>query len=374
MKSIIAILQYPHYPLPPVIESYREEGVHIDRWNVCKRKKYDFPTKGWLIRLWALTFLRWIPKIGKLKNKTVFATAAHFPLLAIAKIFGSLMGDYHIYIDNFYLHALGQNRAIRSALSWLIANPRVTIFTYAPNEADYFSALSPLPTVRFIPFCSDFTPITGQLPPNFTLHSSSGSHSGDVQPGFIFSGGYSNRDYELLLRLAERFPNQTFVFVASSLNNLADLGPIPSNVILHTDLPKNQFESLLAASAIVIIPLKGDVGSSGQMLAISALRNAKPTIYTDLSVISYFFTHDIPHDNHHDNKPYADKLHDNPCNRIPYAGIPYKLNDLDSLSAALSQLLDNPTLRQTLSTHALEASAKFTTATQLRLLRQSIRP
>lgn len=356
MKSILTILLYPHYPLPPVIDSFRQEGIHVDRWNVCKHKKHEFPSKSWFLRIWAATFLRWIPQIRKFKNKTLYATAAHFPLLAIAKLFGFLMADYHIYLDNFYLHALGQNRAVRAILSWLIANPRVTIFTYAPNEADYFRALSPIPTIHFIPFCSDFTPVTGSLPPDFLPRLTNRPQTSDsdprcdprceVKPNYIFTGGYSNRDYDLIYRLAELFPSQTFVIVASNLNRLAERLNPPSNIILYTDLPNAQFESLLASSSILIIPLKENVGSSGQMLAISALRNAKPTIYTDLPVISYFFT--------------------------PDSGIPYKLNDLTSLANTLHQLLENPTLLQTLTSNARKSSENFTTATQLRLQRQSI--
>lgn len=302
--------------------------------------------------VWLATFFRWIPRIGQLKNRTIFATAAHLPLLAIAKLFGWAMGDYHIYIDNFYIHSLGQNNLVRCLLAWLIANPRVTIFTYSEKEVEYFHNLSPRPGVEFIPFCSDFTPITNDLPAGVALPEK-----------YIFTGGYSNRDYDLIFRLAERFPEQSFVVVASSLNKLIERPKIPSNILLLTDLPTSQFESLLAASSVVIIPLRQDVGASGQMLAISALRNAKPTIYTDLSVISYFFTADY---RKHTSADGANN-EDTSC------GLPYRLGNLDSLSNQLAVLLKNPALLMRLTENTRFASAEFTKAHQLQLFRRHIR-
>lgn len=370
MSKILVIQQYPHYPLPPVVESYREEGIPVERWNVCSKKTRDFASKGWLIRLWGATFLRWIPKIGKLKNKTIFATAAHLPLLAIAKLFGRMMGDYKIYLDNFYLHSLGQNKAIRFTLSWLIANPRVTIFTYSPTEVDYFKNLSALPAVTFIPFCSDFNPVIDRLPEDFheklsaltSKLSDNPITTSEGKPGYIFTGGYSNRDYNLIYRLAERFPSIPFVIVASSLNRLSELTKTPSNILLYTDLPNHQFESILAASTIVIIPLREDVGASGQMLAISALRNNKPTIYTDLPVISYFFKPATITNLAEQQEPHSE------------AGIPYTLGDLESLSTALTALTTDTAHYNSITEGQQTASSIFTLKNQLSLYKTHFHP
>ena len=106
---------------------------------------------------------------------------------------------------------------------------------------------------------------------------------------------------------------------------------LPDNVTLLYNLPKDQFESILTGAEVVIVPLREDVGASGQMLAISAARNAKPVVYTDLSVISYFFSDG--------------------------AGIPYRLGDLDSLSAGLHALLSDYGLRERCGRKALNAAA-----------------
>lgn len=382
---IVSILQYPHYPLPPVVEQLHSEGEGVERWDVCPRKTCEFVSKGWLVRLWGKKFLQWCFKFHKLKNKRIYATAGHLPLMAVARIFGRFMGDYHIYLDNFYLHGLGQKSTVKKILRWLINNPRVTIFTYSEKEVEYFRNLSSKPKVEFIPFCSDFKPITDKLPP---------LPEGDKLPeNYIFTGGYTNRDYDLVINLAKRFPRQNFIIVASALNRLDQIEDKPENLRIFTDLPKEQFESLLAASTIVLIPLREDVGASGQMLAISALRNGKPTIYTDLSVINYFFTtHLDPRKDttlfvefrkgneaaaqedgspakRNDEASFAD-LATLEKTESEFAGIPYKLNDLNSISQALQTLIDNPGLQTQLSEAALKASTRFTISSQLKQLRK----
>ena len=61
--------------------------------------------------------------------------------------------------------------------------------------------------------------------------------------------------------------------------------------------------------------MKEDVGSSGQMLAISAMRNKKPIIYTDVEAVNYYFANDC--------------------------GYSYNIGDIDSLDNAYNKLFSN---------------------------------
>lgn len=245
-----------------------------------------------------------------------------------------MFGDYHVYFHNFYLHGLGRKPVVKQILKFLLDNTHLTIFTQSEGEIDYYRSLSTKASLKFIPFCSDFTPITGQFPTEAAIPES-----------YIFTGGYTNRDYPLMFSLASRFPDQKFVFVASSLNGIS-VPPSLSNVTLLCDLPKNQFESLLAGAEIVVVPLKEDVGASGQMLAISAMRNGKPIIYTDLPVISYFFSNG--------------------------SGLSYKMGDIESLSAALSAYLSDEAVMQSNGQAALDRSRQFTIANQTPLIYESM--
>jgi len=192
---------------------------------------------------------------------------------------------------------------VKKILSFLLHNPNITMIVQSESEIDYYKRLSIEPEVVFVPYCSDFKPISGNLPNWVKLPET-----------FIFTGGYTNRDYKLILELSKRFPQNDFVIVASTLNQI-QLSDSTSNVTILYDLPSEQFESILAASQIVIVPLKEDVGSSGQMLSISAIRNDKPVIYTNLPVINYFFK--------------------SPKN------YPYAIGDIESITHALKSCLND---------------------------------
>ena len=95
--------------------------------------------------------------------------------------------------------------------------------------------------------------------------------------GFIFTGGYSNRDYDLLLSATADVP-APLVIVASSRNQIsAAHGP---NTTIHRDLPEGEFETLLARSRLVAMPLKSQGEACGQSVLLRVLRNGKPLVAT----------------------------------------------------------------------------------------------
>ena len=106
-----------------------------------------------------------------------------------------------------------------------------------------------------------------------------------------------------MLQLAKTNAKRRFLFVASKLNK--GLNSLPSNVELKRDVSPQEFGKLMEGASIVVVPLKEDVGSSGQMLCIQSMRYHKPIVYTDVSSINYYFTET--------------------------SGIPYEIGSLDSL-------------------------------------------
>lgn len=249
----------------------------------------------------------------------------HYAWMAVVRLFGPMLGpNFHLYLYNFYLHSLGGNAAVRTILRFLLASPRVTVIAQSPGEVDYYAALA-RNVPQFVPYCEqDYAlPTVLNLVPNAR---------------YLFAGGYSNRDYEVVLDCAREFPDQEFVIVPSFLNKeLVDEG-MPPNITVFRDLNPLEFYGLLEKSAGVIIPLKEDVGSSGQMVAISAMRFGKPVIYADIPAINYYFE---------ENK----------------SGIPYRIGDSGSLIAAVRKLRTLPSTDiAALGERAREAFlAKFTT-------------
>lgn len=333
-SKLVVLMQYATFEIPAVAEWYASVGGRVKTMVISKAPKRDFLSKKGLLCEWAKAFAKWAVQPLSFRNRTIYCTTAQLPFMLLARLSGWCWGDYRVYFHNFYLHELGQKPAVKRALRFLLANRHLTILTQSEGEIEYYKALSDKISLKFIPFCSDFTPISGQLPPDVALPAS-----------YIFTGGYTNRDYRLMLRLAARFPDERFVFVASSLNAI-EASDVPGNVILLRDLPKHQFESLLAGAKIVVVPLKEDVGASGQMLAVSAMRNGKPVVYADLSVISYFFRKD--------------------------SGIPYEIGNLDSLAGAVGTYLSDPAMMDRHGRNSRTRSMEFTIDRQVPLIREAM--
>lgn len=109
--------------------------------------------------------------------------------------------------------------------------------------------------------------------------------------GFIFTGGYSNRDYDLLLNAARGVPAPV-VIVASSRNEIH--APLNEHTTVHRDLPEREFEDLLARSRIVAMPLKSQGEACGQSVLLRVLRNGKPLVATRHESIEEYLGADYP--------------------------------------------------------------------------------
>ena len=140
-----------------------------------------------------------------------------------------------------------------------------------------------------------------------------------------------NRDYELVEKLAQQYPQEKFIIVASELNQMPSLS---NNITLYKQLPREEFEELLSKSKIVLVPLKDNTGSSGQMLCISAMRNRKPIIYANVPSINYYFTTE--------------------------SGYPYKVGNIESFKDAFQKCIDNPNISKKYGENAYLESLKYT--------------
>lgn len=120
----------------------------------------------------------------------------------------------------------------------------------------------PLERVHFVPFH------TNVLEPHRTEAGRYG-----------FAAGRSLRDYRTLFQAVEglEFP---FVVVAdhASVANLSK----PTNVELHCDIPRARYLELLEGCAFVVVPLKADYRSTGQVVVLEAASLGKPVIASDV--------------------------------------------------------------------------------------------
>jgi glycosyltransferase involved in cell wall biosynthesis len=95
-------------------------------------------------------------------------------------------------------------------------------------------------------------------------------------PPYIFTGGYSNRDYDTFFGAVESLPYRV-VTVASSLNRLPTA---PSNVDLRVDLPWAEFERLIAGCHLLVLPLNAAGEISGGSVLLRGMRYRRPAVVT----------------------------------------------------------------------------------------------
>lgn len=278
----------------------QNKNIQFDIFWFMKKKPYSrFSSKSEIIiRELKCIFLLLI-NIRSFRNKKIVCLEGHYSLLFITKLFGIFLGnDYHLYIYNFYLHELSKKKLIKMILSFLLNSKHTTLIVQSPDEVLYYNTLTKN-AVYFISYCED---------PVFSM-----DYSLAPEGNYLFTGGYSNRDYALILKCARLNPLVRFVLVVSRLNKEIKSMELSDNIILFEEIDSPTFNGLMYKSFGVIIPLKENVGASGQMLALGAMKMSKPIIYCNISSINYYFS-------------------------INNCGIPYKLGDIDSLNNAVGKL------------------------------------
>lgn len=230
-------------------------------------------SKFHLIILWIIA----IPKIlysYKKLFKTTYVIGLHIPFFFVGKLFNQI--NREVVIDNFYVHNTGKKKFFKKMLKILLAGKGYTLIVQSNSEIIYFKEIAPTLTLKYLPYCMGKIEIYD----NLTLPN-------NLPTSYLFSGGYTNRDYDLILKAAKNNGHLSFVIVMSRLNHLNIA--VPDNVIVFKDLDFNQFHFLLSRAAGVIIPLKDSVGSSGQMLSLAAMQLGKPVIYSFNEAINHYF-------------------------------------------------------------------------------------
>ena len=232
------------------------------------------------------------------KNSKIYINGLHLSTLLYLKLRSKEFNSSQIVIANLYFHKVSLNKYFNIFLKFLFKNKNYSIIVQSPSEVTFFGKLDKELNVTLIPYA--MPEIEYDL---LDRHNAN----------YFFSGGYTNRDYELLFDAAKLFPAENFIVVASSLNSINSEN-VPENVKLYFDIPPNEFNEFIINSKCVIIPLKYNVGSSGQMLCQAAMQMSKLIIYSDYDVISQYFL-------------------------LKDSGIPYCPNDLESLTTSIRNFL-----------------------------------
>lgn len=180
--------------------------------------------------------------IHTFRHRDVLCFVGHYSILLFNSILGSfLFPGFHLYIYNFYIHALGEKRIIRTLLRFLLGKRNITLIIQSPFEYEYYSSMTK-GKIIFIPCCEDTCISVAEF---ISPHSD-----------YIFTGGYTNRDYQTMLEVAKRMPSYNFIFAVSSLNLKSFPSKVPDNVIIYNDIDPKSFWGIAQKSKCIIVPLK----------------------------------------------------------------------------------------------------------------------
>jgi glycosyltransferase involved in cell wall biosynthesis len=313
-KTVIIELFYSYFENNSFSKMLREKGCDTELFALFKKENKLFFSKLYVIWREFICLLKLCFKLHLLKNNTVFCLGAHYSVLIMCKLFHPYLGkNFRLYIYNFYLHDAGSKKIVRFILRFLLNNPACTLIVQSPKEVEYYKKLTGIP-VLFVPYCAGIEPVKEKC-------------KDDHLKNFIFTGGYSNRDYSIVYKCALAFPDEQFVIVVSHLNTDFKGKDLPANIILYEDISHDDFDNLLSLSKMVLVPLKSDVGASGQMLCIGAMQNKKPVIYSDISSVNYYF-------------------------RENDSGLPYTMGDEKSMIEQLNKLIHDTEYQNILGMNA----------------------
>ena len=154
-----------------------------------------------------------------------------------------------------------------------------------------------------------------------------------LDEGYIFSAGRTLRDYATLLAAAKKIPRR-FVVVCGA-DDLLDR-PIPENVEILREIPREIYLEKLRRCTLVALPLLPTERSTGQVVMLEAMGFGKPVVTT--------------------NSPgTADIIRDGGN------GLLVPPRDAAALVRAVNRLLDNEELARSLAVCACEDLARLHT-------------
>lgn len=144
---------------------------------------------------------------------------------------------------------------------------------------------------------------------------------------YYFSGGFTNRDYASLIEVFRK-TDKNLIIVGSKLNSDLNVTDLPKNILILKDIDKVEFESLVAKSAVCILPMKDpDAGASGHMVLLAYMRHKKPILASNYPAIQEYLTDQV-----------SGLLYDDPLKDLPLILEGIDGNEFDLISLGKNAL------------------------------------
>jgi len=98
-------------------------------------------------------------------------------------------------------------------------------------------------------------------------------------------GADPHRDHALLLRLAARHLDRRFHLVVTEVA-ARELGPVPGNVEVESDVPFDRVRDLLAGARAVALPVRDNSYSGGTTVLLQAMASGRPVVVSATAAIA----------------------------------------------------------------------------------------
>jgi glycosyltransferase involved in cell wall biosynthesis len=106
-----------------------------------------------------------------------------------------------------------------------------------------------------------------------------------IEYDVVSIGADPRRDFALLLEVARRLPDRSFLLVAS-VDNARELGALPANVRLEVDVPFGRVREYLLAGRVVALPVRENTYSGATTTLLQGMACAKPVVVSRTSAIA----------------------------------------------------------------------------------------
>ena len=151
--------------------------------------------------------------------------------------------------------------------------------------------------------------------------------------GFILSAGFTQRDFDCLIRAADKIPCRIVIICGHEEKLPTVLHP---NVEVHRSCSRDDYMGMLNRCSLVVLPLKRTSRSTGQVVLLEAMVLGKPVIASRAPGM-------LDHIRHGEN------------------GMLFDSGDATALAAICRELLGNPTKAKSLGQQALNDVLQFNT-------------